>query len=451
MQIEYTKQTIENCIEQSNTNYTESYSTLINIEKYSRNHEKLDLLVESVTALLTIAKQHKTIDDIISVFTFILTRRAQQKPAITKAVELCVEYINEFKLSDKQSYEKLCKTVCSQTEGKVFVDLQRARIVKKYSLYLEENGRLQEAMELMKTMHIETFVSLDRMERMDFLLLQIRIALECEDYLQAQLLSNKINKNTIQTDGFEALRIEYCRLMIKYYLHNESYIDCTRCFINIYDTLTSLNESNSEMKMEITQNEWFRKEPYCIDTTYALKLSVFFLMTSEYVPEKREMLYKINALRELETHGAYHSAIQMFLTDELIESAQVLMMLKQMYEVECYPLIQIDSNEIAKHIRLQIIQHNIRVIAKYYHSITLKRFAELLDISIDELEQQICLLVNTKQIYAKIDRPNGTVSLVKTKDPKDVLNNWSSDIQQLLTLVNDTCFLIETEKMVHLK
>ena len=142
--------------------------------------------------------------------------------------------------------------------------------------------------------------------------------------------------------------------------------------------------------------------------------------------------------------------IQLLFTDELIESGMVLENLKQLYQTDCYELIHIDVSEIEKQLRLQIIQHNIRVIAKYYHSITLKRFGELLDITIDELEEQICLLVNTKQIYAKIDRPNGTVSLVKSKDPKEVLNHWSSDIQQLLTLVNDTCFLIETEKMGHL-
>lgn len=451
MQIEYTQQSIESTIEQSKTNYSEAYSTLLAIEKYARNHEKMELLVESVKALLQITKEHKTVDEIINVFTFILARRAQQKPAIIKAVEICVTFINEFKETQKEAYEKLSKTVCNQTEGKVFVDLQRAKIVKEYSLYLEENERLEEAMELMKTMHIETFVSLDRMERIDFLLLQLRIALECKDYLQAQLLSNKINRNTLQLEGFEVLRIEFCRLMIKYYLHQKKYIEVTKLFITIYDTLTFLNEKNIEKKMEISENEWFRKEPFCIDTTYALKLGIFFLMASEYLPEKQELFYKINSLRELELYGGYQSAIQMFLTAELIDSTQVLIMLKQMYEIECYKLIHIESNEIEQAIRLQIIQHNIRVISKYYHSITLKRFGELLDISIDELEQQICLLVNTKQIYAKIDRPNGTVSLIKSKDPKDVLNNWSSDIQQLLSLVNDTCFLIETEKMIHLK
>ena len=447
MQIEYTTITIEHLVEQSTTSYQESYSQLLQIEKYARNHEDIPLLVKSVEGLLTIAKQQKTYKEIIETFTFILSRRSQQKPAITKAVELSIEYIHEFKSTNMEAYEELSKTICNQTEGKVFVDIQRAMIVKEYALYLEEKNRLEEAMELMKSMHIETFVSLDRKERMDFLLLQVRIALEYNDYLQAQLLSNKINRNTIKLEGFESLRIEYCRLMIKYYLHH---IECTRLSIMIFDTLKVLNETNSELKMELSENKWFRNEPFCYDISHALKLSIFFLMCSEYVPEKREIFYKINSLRELESYGPYSVIVQMFLTDELIESGMVLENLKQLYQTDCYELIHIDVSEIEKQLRLQIIQHNIRVIAKYYHSITLKRFGELLDITIDELEEQICLLVNTKQIYAKIDRPNGTVSLVKSKDPKELLNHWSSDIQQLLTLVNDTCFLIETEKMGHL-
>ena len=54
-----------------------------------------------------------------------------------------------------------------------------------------------------------------------------------------------------------------------------------------------------------------------------------------------------------------------------------------------------------------IVKKPYPIIAKYYNSISLQRFAELLEISIEELEEQICCLVNTKQIYAKIDRPKG--------------------------------------------
>ena len=429
-------------------NYDESYKNLIIIERYCRNHENVELLLHTVEALMNITKQYKTVKEVNDLFTFLVTRRAQEKQAITKLVNMCMKYINEIKINNDEGYEMLCKTICNLTEGKVFVDNQRAQIVKEFALYLEEKKKYEEASELLKSMHIETFVSLDKREKTEFLLVQLRIALKCNDYLQAQLLSNKINPNIIREKGFEELRIEYYRLMLKYYIQNKNYLECCRSLLTIHDTI---NEASSELKMEISQNEFFREEIYCLNQEIAMKLAIFFIMCTEQVPEKKEFLMRINTIRELENYPPYEMAIQMFLTDELIESQTLLQIFSELYQKECFSHIHIECDIIMKNIRLQIIHHNIRMIAKYYHTITLKRFGELLDITLEELETQICFLVNGKQIYAKIDRPNGFVTFIKTKDPKEVIDQWTDDIKEMLVLVNETCFLIETEKMNHSK
>lgn len=50
---------------------------------------------------------------------------------------------------------------------------------------------------------------------------------------------------------------------------------------------------------------------------------------------------------------------------------------------------------------------------------------------------------------AKTDRPAGVVSFSCSQDPTDVLNAWSSRINDLMTLVNKTTHLINREEMVH--
>ncbi|KAL7713236.1 26S proteasome non-ATPase regulatory subunit [Entamoeba marina] len=427
MDIEHNSKEILVAKELSSTDYDQAYSNLIAIEKYARNGEKMNLLNETVEALLEITWNQKTIEKLIDVFHFILTRLKQ-----------CIGYINTLKeRNDFSNYEALCKVVCSETEGKVFVDVERARLVRDFALYLEEKNRLEDATQLMLTMHIETFTSLDRKERMDFLLVQLRLALECKDYLRSMLLSNKVNRTTLQSEGFEALRLEFCRLMVKYYTNEGNYLEnCRMCFI-AYETLSSLNE---EKRLEVNSNKFLALSEFCINESVALRLSTMYLICAKYCPEKKDLMNRLKDIRLMETLPLYLDVLQRFLTDEVIDSKRLIELYGGLYQNECLIHMQIELEEIQKQLLLQVTHHNIRVIAKYYQNITISRFAQLLCITEEELEKQICVLVNAKHIYAKINRLD---------DPREVLGVWADDIDQLLTLVNDTCFLIETEKMVH--
>lgn len=58
-------------------------------------------------------------------------------------------------------------------------------------------------------------------------------------------------------------------------------------------------------------------------------------------------------------------------------------------------------------------------------------------------------MVVNKSVQAKTDRPAGVVSFRTSKDPNDVLNEWSSHLSALMKLVNNTTHLINKEQMVH--
>lgn len=78
---------------------------------------------------------------------------------------------------------------------------------------------------------------------------------------------------------------------------------------------------------------------------------------------------------------------------------------------------------------------NIGVLAEYYQRIHSKRVAELLDLSESETEKYISEMVSSGSIWAKIDRPKGIVTFRKRVEPNDELNNWSSNINELLSLL----------------
>lgn len=52
-------------------------------------------------------------------------------------------------------------------------------------------------------------------------------------------------------------------------------------------------------------------------------------------------------------------------------------------------------------------------------------------------------------VHGKTDRPAGIVSFQDTKDPSEVLNDWSNNVNTLMTLIARTTHLINKEEMVH--
>lgn len=99
-------------------------------------------------------------------------------------------------------------------------------------------------------------------------------------------------------------------------------------------------------------------------------------------------------------------------------------------------------------LRKRVIEHNVRVIAKYYTRIQFSRLTELLDLGEDETEKYISDLVISKTIYAKIDRPARLVSFKKPSDADDVLNQWSGNMKSLLGLLERVDHLITKEEMM---
>jgi 26S proteasome regulatory subunit N5 len=80
----------------------------------------------------------------------------------------------------------------------------------------------------------------------------------------------------------------------------------------------------------------------------------------------------------------------------------------------------------------RVVEHNIRTVAKYYTRITLDRLTQLLDLPAAGTEDVLSSLVVSKTVYARIDRPAGTIDFRQPRATDGILNEWSSDVERLM-------------------
>ncbi|KAG2716421.1 hypothetical protein I3843_03G127400 [Carya illinoinensis] len=304
----------------------------------------------------------------------------------------------------------------------------------------------------MQEIAVETFGAMAKTEKIAFILEQVRLCLDRQDYVRAQILSRKISPRVFDADTskekkkpkegdnmveeppadipslLELKRIYY-ELMIRYYTHNNDYLEICRCYKAIYD-IPSVKE-NPEQWIPI------------------LRKICWYLVLSPHDPMQSSLLNSTLEDKNLSEIQNFRSLLKQLVTMEVIQWTSLWDTYKNDFENEKSMLGGDLGDKAAEDLRQRIIEHNILVVSKYYSRITLKRLAELLCLSIQEAEKHLSEMVVSKALVAKIDRPMGIVCFQTAKDSNAILNSWSMNLEKLLDLVEKSCHQIHKETMVH--
>lgn len=75
--------------------------------------------------------------------------------------------------------------------------------------------------------------------------------------------------------------------------------------------------------------------------------------------------------------------------------------------------------------------------------------AELLDLDELKTEEVLAKLVNNGTLKVKIDRPSGVIYFTQKKNQSEILNDWASQLNELMACVNKTTHLIQKEEMIN--
>lgn len=75
--------------------------------------------------------------------------------------------------------------------------------------------------------------------------------------------------------------------------------------------------------------------------------------------------------------------------------------------------------------------------------------AELLDLDESKTEEVLAKLVNNGTLKVKIDRPSGIIYFTQKKNQSEILNDWASQLNELMQAVNKTTHLIQKEECLN--
>mmetsp|Transcript_27315 Transcript_27315/g.38630 ORF Transcript_27315/g.38630 Transcript_27315/m.38630 type:complete len:451 (+) Transcript_27315:45-1397(+) len=409
----------------------EALVLLAALEKKCRVGNDNPSLVKVCEAALQYCKDVDDQEALISTLQTLCTRRSQKTSAIKalvqKALPWCIDgHAPIVTTTDeaKEARDNLVVALRTITDGKIFLEAERAFLTRAYATIKEESGDIVGAADILQEVHVETYGSLSKKDKVEFILEQIRLTLGKKDYVRAHIVAGKISKKHLQEESMEDYKVRFFTLMGEYHRHEKDSLELAKDYHAIYSTPSILKDDS----------KW----------RDALQSAVLFAALSPYGMEQQEMLNRINVDANLDKLPAGQATIQLLLKKEIINYP-----LPHQAEMESWPAFS--QGELADHwkemFHRRIIQHNVRVVSGYYKRIHGNRLAQLLGLSREQLEQEISNMVSDGSVYAKMDRPKDIIRFSQPHTPESILTDWAADIDKLLGLVETTTHLIQKENM----
>lgn len=403
---------------------------LLVLEKLARTGADMVSTSRILIAIVEICLETKNWSALNEHIVLLSKRRSQLKQAVTKMVQECCTYVD--KTPDKETMIKLIETLRSVTEGKIYVEVERARLTHRLAKLKEEDGDVTGAASAMLELQVETYGSMSRKEKASLILEQMRLCLAKQDFIRTQIIAKKINIKYFEDENDEetqALKLKYYDLMMELARHEGWHLELCR------HNRAVLRTPNVKDDPKKRQN--------------ALSRAVLYLILAPHEPEQADLTHILLADKLLDEIPTYKELLRLFVNPELIKwSGLCEIYEKDLRLTEVFTASTEEGRKRWTDLRNRVVEHNIRIMAKYYTKITLTRMAELLDLPIDETETCLCNLVETGVINARADRPAGVVRFTGTQEPAALLDAWAASLSKLMGLVNHTTHLIHQEEML---
>eukprot|EP01063_Lacrimia_lanifica_P017855 TRINITY_DN24841_c0_g1_i1.p2 TRINITY_DN24841_c0_g1~~TRINITY_DN24841_c0_g1_i1.p2 ORF type:complete len:490 (+),score=252.03 TRINITY_DN24841_c0_g1_i1:51-1520(+) len=431
----------------------EAVTALLEVEKKARlggdGKSTLRLAVGIVEMLIAVGDNEKLMANV----EILMKRRAQAKHVQLAVIRCARKAIDATE--DEATRVPLLKQLRDICQGKLHVEYEFAQLSVELAGIWERQGKLKDSTQLMLDVQVETIGNMPRVEKLEILLLQIRLNLDVEDYIRAAIMARKTTARALTKPNSRLIKMRYYEMMVRYYSHFKNYQFIAKCWMEIYAHAT-----DAETKKDLADH------PLVKDPTIALSSVLLYLCLSSHTAVKDAdqidcaafSLWnkEVDRVKQLEHYSTQKlaqdipqvvSLADAFLQKELIHWP---VFTKQFAAVQAqHPVFTQQKEDRWDVLHTRITEHNVCVIAMHYSKIRLSRLASLIDLPADAAEEAVCRLVTEKTIWARVDRIGGVVSFAKAKNHNEVMCDMKGNIDHVLAKITTACHLIDKEQLMH--
>ncbi|KAH8584961.1 Rpn5 like 26S proteasomal regulatory subunit 12 [Cryptosporidium sp. chipmunk genotype I] len=482
-------------VSDSNSSCKIIYKIISWLLKYSRNIDESLLYVQKICKKRSQLK--KVISYIIQLFLNLVinsivslnpnfAKYNSSRKTIETMTNLEESYRSlSYEIKDMDECLKIINTLNEITQGKIYLELERARLMLILSNIKQEGNDLKEAFKLLEDVTVETIGNMDLREKTQYVLEQMRLSLLCKDFVRLQIFAKKINPKIIEK--FIDLKVIYYQYLIILWHYEQNPKEISICFLNLLNSVTNFENNGTEnnyekliseipeyMKSPISQYNLSEKVPTIAS---CIEGYVIYLILGPYSTSIRAELIKFNTdyQKYIERNVQYISALLSdYINNELIflESTKTFNYTIPKYFNQLSNCFFFSSNDYEMNsdvyyteykrckinlcnrkdrftLFMQRIQErNISIISCYYKTISFQRVQDLLNLDGQELQLVVNHLVERGIFSAKINQPAGIITFTNN-NTNGQFNKFHDNIGEILNKLDLLKDLISNDMMIH--
>lgn len=271
---------------------------LLAFEKLTRTGADMVSTGRVLVAICQICREANNWPALNEHISLLSKRRSQLKQAVVKMVQECCSYVDQTPNQDIQI--KLIDTLRQVTEGKIYVEVERARLTHKLAKLRENAGKINEAANIIQELQVETYGSMEKREKIELILEQMRLCLAKQDYIRTQIISKKINTKFFEDEAAQDLKLKYYRLMMELDQHEGSYLATCKHYRAVLNTASI--------------------QAVPADRHAAAQAVVLYLILAPHDNEQSDLMHRVLANDKiLDEIPLFKSLLRLFTTPELIK------------------------------------------------------------------------------------------------------------------------------------
>jgi len=205
-------------------------------EKKTRLALEYEICAEAAVLLVQL---HQEVGDSKALSAAILTiskHRAQHRKVIAAIMKESMQYLENKKFADDKEYLDYLDTLRTVSEGKIYLEVDAARLTMRVAKHKEAEGDTEEASRVLQEVAVETYGTMDKFEKAEFLLEQIRLCLVNKDFIRASIVAKKVDRKVIREEDFQTIKLKYYELMVEFYVHKNDTLKLCDCYLEVLNT-----------------------------------------------------------------------------------------------------------------------------------------------------------------------------------------------------------------------